>query len=89
MARQDLYEALLQQLPPIIARSHIDRYFGGLVSKGYLQNLDGEGKGPRRIKTRDGGKVAYLRDDLVDWLERRSTVVPGVHAEGENPVIEP
>jgi len=63
-------EGLKNSLPPLVARHDIDKYLGGVVSRGYLQNLDSLGKGPRRIKI--GKKVGYLREDLVDWLISRT-----------------
>ena len=63
-------EGLKQSLPPLIARHNIDKYLGGIVSRGYLQNLDSSGKGPK--KTKIGKKVGYLREDLVDWLISRT-----------------
>jgi len=35
-------------------------------SKGTMQNLDSEGRGPKAVVI--GGKVAYRREDLVEWL---------------------
>jgi len=67
--RPDLSE-LLKTLPPVVPRKDIDRYLGGLVSKGYLANLDSQGKGPRKFTC--GRHVAYLRADLVAWLSLRS-----------------
>jgi len=67
----DLSE-LLRTLPPVIPRKDIDRYLGGLVSKGHLANLDSQNKGPRKFKC--GRNVGYLRADLVDWLTQRSQV---------------
>lgn len=67
--RPDLSE-LLKTLPPVVPRKDIDRYLGGLISKGYLANLDSQGRGPKRFVA--GRCVAYLRSDLVDWLSRRS-----------------
>lgn len=64
------FQNLLKSLPPIIARHDIEKYLGGLISKGYLQNLDCEGKGPARIKC--GRKVGYTREALVEWLTNRS-----------------
>lgn len=64
-------DALRRTLPPVIARNRIEEALGGLVARGYMQNLDSEGKGPRRIKI--GRRCGYLRDDLVDWLESRLT----------------
>jgi len=65
----DLSE-LLKTLPPVIPRKDIDRYLGGLVSKGYLANLDSQNKGPRKFKC--GRNIGYLRNDLVEWLSLRS-----------------
>ena len=66
---------LSDHLPPIIARNKIDRYLGGLISRGYLENLDSQGKGPRRIRL--GRRVGYLREDLISWLESRSLIEGG------------
>lgn len=65
--------SLRENLPPVVARKNIDRYLGGLISSGYLANLDSEGLGPRRIQC--GRNVGYLREDLVDWLEERSSLI--------------
>lgn len=58
---------LHQTLPPVIARKDIRIHLGGLISSGYLANLDSKGLGPRAIKS--NRRVAYLRDDLITWLE--------------------
>jgi hypothetical protein len=63
-------DKLRETLPPVIARNKISYYLGGLFSSGYLQNLDSEGKGPRRIKI--GKRCGYLREDLIEWLKSRS-----------------
>lgn len=70
--RADL-SGLLKTLPPIVPRKDIDRYIGGIVSKGYLANLDSQGKGPRKFRC--GRNVGYLREDLVAWLEERSSIL--------------
>lgn len=62
-------ETLQETLPPVIARNKISYFLGGLLSKGYMQNLDSEGKGPKRIKI--GKRCGYLREDLIDWLKSR------------------
>lgn len=69
--RADLSE-LLKTLPPVVPRKDIDRYLGGLVSKGYLANLDSQNKGPRKFKC--GRNIGYLRADLVEWLSLRSQI---------------
>lgn len=66
---------LAGQLPPVVALNKIDRYWGGLISKGYLANRDSQGLGPRRIRL--GGRIGYLREDLIAWLEgRANTDIP-------------
>lgn len=64
-------EKLQETLPPVISRNKISYYLGGLLSVGYMANLDSEGKGPKRIKI--GKRCGYLREDLIDWLRSRMT----------------
>lgn len=59
---------LLKTLPPMVARKDINMHLGGLISSGYLANLDSKGLGPRALKS--GRRVAYIREDLVEWLEK-------------------
>lgn len=59
---------LLKTLPPVIARKDLNVYLGGLISSGYMANLDSKGLGPKSVKS--GRRVAYIREDLVAWLER-------------------
>jgi len=66
------FSSLLNSLPAVVARKQVPALLGGLISEGYLQNLDSEGKGPRKIKF--GRRVGYTREDLIAWLEARSTV---------------
>ena len=65
-------EKLQETLPPVIARNKITFFLGGLLSKGYMQNLDSTGKGPKRIKI--GKRCGYLREDLIEWLRSKMTV---------------
>jgi len=67
------FSSLYRTLPPIVARKEIARYLGGIISKGYLANLDSEGQGPKRIRI--GRHVGYLREDLIAWLQARSSVI--------------
>jgi len=64
-------DGLRKSLPPMVARHDIENYLGGIVSRGHLQNLDSQGKGPKKVRI--GKKIGYLREDLVDWLIARST----------------
>lgn len=66
------FSSLKESLPPIVPRNEIERYLGSCISRGYLQNLDSLGKGPKRIKL--GQKICYLREDLIEWLEERAEV---------------
>ncbi len=60
---------LEKNLPPVVARKDIDKYLGGLISSGYLANLDSEGLGPIALKSKSQRRVAYLREDLIAWLD--------------------
>ena len=62
---------LLDSLPPIVPRHRIENYLPGIISRGYLQNLDSLGKGPRKVLV--GRKVVYMREDLISWLRARMT----------------
>jgi len=59
--------SLLTALPPIVVRKNIEKHLDGFISRGYLANLDSQGRGPKAIKSER--RVAYLREDLVEWLE--------------------
>jgi len=64
------FKTLLDELPLLITRKEVSRLLGGILSPGYLANLDCLGQGPKKVRI--GGKVAYLRQDLVEWLEKRA-----------------
>jgi len=56
---------------PLIARSAVKNFTGGLLSEKYLANLDSQGKGPAgRVKI--GRKIAYNVSQLISWLEGRA-----------------
>jgi hypothetical protein len=58
---------LLTTLPPIVLRKNLEKHLDGFISRGYMANLDSQGRGPKAIKS--GRRVAYLREDLVAWLD--------------------
>jgi len=64
------FSDLLESLPAIVAHTEIERYLGGIISHRYLANLNSQGIGPKRF--RFGRKVGYRREDLVEWLQKRS-----------------
>ena len=57
---------------PIVARSEVGKFSGGLLHPRTMANRDalGEGVGKNVV----GGKVAYDRDALAKWIEDRATV---------------
>ena len=63
--------ALVEKLPPLISRDHVEELLGGVISSKRLANLDSLGQGPKRMRI--GRKVVYRTTDLLDWLETRST----------------
>ena len=61
---------LVPTLPPVIARDHVERLLGGIISSKSLANLDSLGEGPKRMRV--GRKVAYRTEDLLEWLSNRT-----------------
>ena len=69
--RPDLSNLAAAWPSPLIARSEVRTFTGGLLSEKYLANLDSQGKGPAgRVKI--GRKIAYNVSDLISWLEGRA-----------------
>ena len=71
---------LLQQMAahwpsPIVARTEIEKFTGGLISEKYQANLDSAGKGPEG-RIRIGRKVAYPVNEYLTWLKERSEEIP-------------
>lgn len=64
---KEFVDAILDKLPPVIARHQVDRFLGGLVSPFTVKNADLAGTGPE-VAWRVGNKVAYKTDSLVGWL---------------------
>ena len=60
---------------PIVARTEIEKFTGGLISEKYQSNLDSAGKGPNG-RIRIGRKVAYTVTDYLTWLKDRSEEIP-------------
>jgi hypothetical protein len=61
---------LAKELPPLIARDHVEELLGGVISSKTLANLDSLVIGPKRIRI--GRKVAYMTEDLLEWLASRT-----------------
>lgn len=63
------FASLLDTLPPIIWRSRWNQLadqFGLPFRRSYLQNRDSEHRGPKKALL--NGRVAYRREDLIEWL---------------------
>lgn len=55
---------------PIVARSEVKKFSGGLLHPRTMANLDSKGLGPQKIHI--GGRVAYDVDLLIAWMEQRT-----------------
>lgn len=68
----DVFQEMMDRWPsPVVARTQIERFTGGLLTAKYLANLDCQpGQGPARVVC--GRKVGYPVRELVQWLRERS-----------------
>ena len=71
--KKQLKKSFLSWPSPIVSRSEIKNFTGGLLSPGTLANLDCRGLGPRN-KIRMNRRVAYEKDSLIEWLLARLDV---------------
>jgi len=63
---------------PIVARTEIAVFSGGMMKEKYASNLDSAGLGcPGRFRV--GRKICYPAKNLAEWLESRSTPVIDRH----------
>ena len=60
---------------PLVARTEIEVFTGGIMNEKYQANLDSAGKGPDG-RIRIGRKVAYQVRPYVEWLSNRSEAIP-------------
>ena len=68
------FNDLADKLPPIIARSQVEKLLGGVISAKRLANLDSRGEGPKQ-RMRIGRKIAYRTEDLLEWLAARTKIL--------------
>lgn len=59
---------------PVVVRTEVGKFSGGLLHPRTMANIDSRGEGPERI--RFGKKVAYPVDSLISWMEKRFEGVP-------------
>lgn len=74
---KDSWVLMAEKWPsPIVARTEVARFSGGILHPRTLANLDARGEGPKtRIK--HGRKVAYPVDALIEFLRKRCTIITG------------
>lgn len=66
-------------LPPLIARTEVARYTGGIYSTKTMEVYDCQGLGiPESERCRAGRKVAYTKSGFINWL------IAKIKEDGEN-----
>jgi len=71
-----IFQQMVDNWPsPVVARTEIQIFTGGLMTEKYQANLDSAGLGPKG-RIRCGRKIGYPVQKYADWLEARSTAVP-------------
>lgn len=61
------FMALFSDLPPVIARDAVEKFFGGLFSRKTLANHDAKGTGPDESFA-VGKKIVYRKEALLRWI---------------------
>jgi hypothetical protein len=59
---------------PVAVRDKVSMMTGGMISTGYLANLDSRGEGPPE-KIRCGRKICYPLKSFIPWLMSRAEPV--------------
>jgi hypothetical protein len=67
---EQIFDNLSRKAPEILTRQKIHELTGGLISSKTLANLDSEGDGIQP-RLRIGGKVAYPKEAVIEFLKRR------------------
>jgi hypothetical protein len=81
MIDETIFQEMVDRWPsPVVARTEIEIFTGGLMTEKYQANLDSAGKGPEG-RIRCGRKIGYPVRPYVAWLEARSQVVVDRHAK--------
>lgn len=67
----DIFDQMVESWPaPVVARSEVARFSGGVLHPRTLANADSLGTGPKRINF--GRKVAYPTKSLAEWMRSRT-----------------
>jgi len=72
MSDQNIFQKLKENWgSPIVARSQVGRFSGGLLNPRTMANRDSLGTGvPGKITV--GRRVAYPINDLIEWMHRQT-----------------
>lgn len=62
----DLFTRMEGKLPVCMTRVEVAKHFAGMITPGWLANLDCAGRGPKSFKC--GKKVVYTTTDFIAWL---------------------
>lgn len=68
--KTQLIKKLENTLPAVFSRQEAAKQLGNLISAKTFSNLDAKGLGPSQ-KLHIGGKVAYEKDNFLEWLKDR------------------
>lgn len=71
--KEQLFKKLEDTLPAVFSRQEAAKQLGYAISAKTLSNLDAKGLGPSQ-KFYMGGKVAYEKENFLDWLKERITI---------------
>lgn len=78
---ETIFQQMIDKWPsPVVARTEIEIFTGGLMTEKYQANLDSAGKGPEG-RIRCGRKIGYPVRPYVEWLASRSELVSDRHAK--------
>ena len=68
--KEELFNEIVENLPPIVIRTRVPELTFGLISAKKLSNADAEGTGPAEAD-KLYGKIVYSRQSFIDWLEKQ------------------
>ncbi|WP_289422358.1 hypothetical protein [Thomasclavelia cocleata] len=71
--KEQLFKKLENTLPAVFSRQEVAKQLGYAISAKTLANLDAKGLGPSQ-KLHIGGKVAYEKENFLEWLKNRVTI---------------
>lgn len=76
---KDIFDQLVTEWGcPIVARSEVRRFSGGLLNPRTLANLDVRNEIPGKFRV--GNRVVYQTAQLAGWMRERSKGKGGLHA---------